>query len=315
MANKKIGDLQLRSDFDDTVSFPVDDALQTWRCTGAQVRAALLGNDSIALNMIPDGLITAAKLAAGAVAKYAMAAKTANYTLVNTDNVVTGDASSAAFTLTLPTAASNAGRIFLLKKIDSSVNAITIATTSSQTIDGVTTRKLCTKNEFYKVVSDGTNWLILDHSYPSVWELDANFAPSAGFGTVSSQAIYRKRVGDSMHVRGYFKSGTVAGSTAYIQLPTGYTIATSKLPGTAVQGLGVGNRVATGSAQPFGGAAASASGSVVMFFDGSTSNQIFVGVQSSSNVIEKFNVNGSGGFASSDGLTFDFVVPITDWEG
>ncbi len=37
MAQKKITDLQLRSDFDETCNFPVDDAAQTWRVTGQQI--------------------------------------------------------------------------------------------------------------------------------------------------------------------------------------------------------------------------------------------------------------------------------------
>lgn len=41
MATKKISDLTLRSNFDDTCSVPVDDATQTWRTTGAQIKAAI----------------------------------------------------------------------------------------------------------------------------------------------------------------------------------------------------------------------------------------------------------------------------------
>lgn len=37
MAQKKITDLTLRSDFDDTCNIPVHDATQTWRATGAQL--------------------------------------------------------------------------------------------------------------------------------------------------------------------------------------------------------------------------------------------------------------------------------------
>lgn len=37
MAQKKITDLQLRSDFDETCNVPLDDAVQTWRTTGQQM--------------------------------------------------------------------------------------------------------------------------------------------------------------------------------------------------------------------------------------------------------------------------------------
>lgn len=39
MAQKKIGDLTLRTNFDATCNMPVDDATQTWRVTGAQLKA------------------------------------------------------------------------------------------------------------------------------------------------------------------------------------------------------------------------------------------------------------------------------------
>lgn len=38
MANKKIDELQIRSDFDDTCNLPAQDASQTWRVTGAQIK-------------------------------------------------------------------------------------------------------------------------------------------------------------------------------------------------------------------------------------------------------------------------------------
>jgi microcystin-dependent protein len=41
MAQKKITDLSLRSDFDATVNLPGDDASQTWRVTGAQIKTWL----------------------------------------------------------------------------------------------------------------------------------------------------------------------------------------------------------------------------------------------------------------------------------
>lgn len=52
MAQKKITDLSLRSDADETCNFPVDDAVQTWRITLAQIQAFLL----------PDGGLAKAKL-------------------------------------------------------------------------------------------------------------------------------------------------------------------------------------------------------------------------------------------------------------
>ena len=90
-----------------------------------------------------------------------VANKTAAYTLLSTDSVITADATGGAFTVTLPTAVGIAGRAYTVKKIDSSANAVTVGTTSSQTIDGATTYALSSRYQFVTVVSDGANWQIV----------------------------------------------------------------------------------------------------------------------------------------------------------
>jgi hypothetical protein len=95
-----------------------------------------------------------------AAAKLAIVAKTANYTLTQDDDTVTGDTSGGAFTLTLPTAVNRSGSEYTLKKTDSSANVLTIATTSAQTIDGASNAYLGYQNDSITLVSDGTNWRI-----------------------------------------------------------------------------------------------------------------------------------------------------------
>lgn len=90
-----------------------------------------------------------------------VATKTANYTALQSDDVIRGDATSGAITITLPTAVGNTGEVFHIKKIDSSVNAVTIATTSSQTIDGALTQTLGVQYKNLTVVSNGSGWDIL----------------------------------------------------------------------------------------------------------------------------------------------------------
>ena len=90
-----------------------------------------------------------------------VATKTANYTALQSDDVLLGDATSGAITITLPTAVGNTGEVFHIKKIDSSVNAVTIATTSSQTIDGALTQPILTQYQNITVVSNGVGWSVL----------------------------------------------------------------------------------------------------------------------------------------------------------
>lgn len=87
------------------------------------------------------------------------AAKTANYTLAATDRTIRADATGGSFALTLPTAVGCTGREYFLKCI-SGTNTLTISTTSSQTIDGVTSLTLA-QWDCLHVQSDGANWMVL----------------------------------------------------------------------------------------------------------------------------------------------------------
>ena len=88
----------------------------------------------------------------------AYVAKTVNYTLTISDYTVNCTANS--FNLTLPTAASIAGRIYVLN--NSGAGTITINTTSAQTIDGNASGTLTlATNKNYVVQSDGANWIII----------------------------------------------------------------------------------------------------------------------------------------------------------
>ncbi len=90
----------------------------------------------------------------------ALASKTAAYTLTATDSVILADATSTTFTVTLPSAVGIVGRQYTIKKIDSSANAVTIASASG-TIDGATTKALSAQWQSARVVSDGANWFVV----------------------------------------------------------------------------------------------------------------------------------------------------------
>lgn len=84
------------------------------------------------------------------------APKTANYTLTASDSKI--DVTSGSPTLTLPTAVGCAGREYWFK--NSGTGTVTINTTSSQTIDGVTTKTISVQYGYMKMVSDGANWKV-----------------------------------------------------------------------------------------------------------------------------------------------------------
>ncbi len=83
------------------------------------------------------------------------------YTLTISDYTVLANAVGGAITLNLPTAVGITGRIYVIKKIDATVNAITIDASSSQTIDGDLTRLIYNQYEAVTIQSDGSNWQVI----------------------------------------------------------------------------------------------------------------------------------------------------------
>jgi hypothetical protein len=78
-------------------------------------------------------------------------------TLDGTYDVV--EVTATGQTITLPTAASITGRVYTIKLTAS--GSSTIATTSSQTIDGSTTYSLSAQYKYVTVQSNGSNWIII----------------------------------------------------------------------------------------------------------------------------------------------------------
>jgi hypothetical protein len=99
----------------------------------------------------PTSTLHTTSFAAGYVAK------TANYTLTSSEYLVNCTANS--FTITLPTAVGVTGRQYIIKNTGTATT-ITIATTSSQTIDGLTASTYNVVNlTALRVISDGANWI------------------------------------------------------------------------------------------------------------------------------------------------------------
>lgn len=85
--------------------------------------------------------------------------KTADYTATVLDALILCDASGGSFTITLPAAATIPGKRMLVKKIDSSVNAVIVDPNGGETIDGQTDVNLLSRYQTLELISDGTNWI------------------------------------------------------------------------------------------------------------------------------------------------------------
>jgi len=79
-----------------------------------------------------------------------------DYTLTNLDCVINVDGD---YTITLPLASENEGKIYHIKNI--STEQVTVKTSDSELIDGSETALIKTQYESIKLISDGTGWSIL----------------------------------------------------------------------------------------------------------------------------------------------------------
>lgn len=115
-------------------------------------------NDYLSVSINSDGTLNPV---ATSTALNHVTVKSSNYTTASTQSeCILGNAAGGAITITLPTAASNTN-VYTVKKIDASVNTVTIATTASQTVDGGATAVLRVRYASVNLVSDGSNWFVV----------------------------------------------------------------------------------------------------------------------------------------------------------
>jgi hypothetical protein len=87
--------------------------------------------------------------------------KTAAYTATSSDFTILCDATTAAFSVTLPAAAAHPGRIYNVKKIDVSANAVTIQANGAELIDGSNTKVIGSQYQSAQIQSNGTFWSVI----------------------------------------------------------------------------------------------------------------------------------------------------------
>lgn len=85
---------------------------------------------------------------------------TAATTVTLDDYLVCGDATGAAFDVTLPSVRKAAGRTFKVKRLNAG-NTVTVTAAGTDTIDGSATYPLSAQFEAVTVVSDGTDWWVV----------------------------------------------------------------------------------------------------------------------------------------------------------
>lgn len=85
---------------------------------------------------------------------------TATLTPISQTVIVNDTTAGAAVTITLPAAATNAGRTYTVKKIGNTAN-VTIDANAAETIDGATTLVLTVQYASATIYCNGTAWFVI----------------------------------------------------------------------------------------------------------------------------------------------------------
>lgn len=184
--------------------------------------------------------------------KWARVAKTADYTMTATDNIIEVDASGAAVTITLLAAATAGAGRYIFIKVTDATNDVTVDGNGAETIDGSATLTISNDNECVILYCDGTNWQIfcrysygqvafpatqaasagantLDDYEEGTWTPDVQFGGAKVGITYSSQIGYYTKVGRLVTVNAQIvltSKGTSVGAVTIAGLP--FTVAGAK---------------------------------------------------------------------------------------
>ena len=255
-------------------------------------------------------------------AALAVTSKTSNYTIANTDDLILVSSSGGSLLLTLPSASSNSGKVFTIKKTDSSLTCFGVIRAAADAIRHVSLKTevdLCTQGEEFQLVSDGSStWEAIHHTIPSLtttYSLTIGGSSSAPTkGTTARDVATWRRIGDSMELH-YDYRQTVAGSdgsgTYLFPLPSGATIDTTKVAASTTAPL---SRVGGGNASN-NADSSSASSNPLLVTVYNTTNLMLWYSSTASNTFSIIN-DSNWGLADSAAVlyTYHATVPISGWE-
>lgn len=124
-----------------------------------------------------------------------VSAKSADYTVLDTDNIgaILMTTGAANKTVTLPTAADNAGRILTVTKVDSAAGGCILDGEGSETINGATTLTLSFQYESATIECDGTGWYIVNQLQKTTWSSSPTFVFNGSGGSVSPTIRFARR--------------------------------------------------------------------------------------------------------------------------
>jgi hypothetical protein len=138
--------------------------------TGTRKRINFLDGNGIFITTTDDSGSDQVSVRVAATGQYPAATKTADYTLATDDYIIFADPSAtSSFTLTLPSAVANIGRVYFIGKVDNSANTVTIDGNGGDLIDGATTRVLTGQYEWALLACNGTGWYTMATTNAPSW--------------------------------------------------------------------------------------------------------------------------------------------------
>jgi len=137
---------------------------------------------------------------------------------------------------------------------------------------------------------------------------DLTFTPT-GYGTTTALKFSYQRTANVMRGKLTWTNGTPTATPGRVAMPAGITIDSTLLSTTAnTQRLGAGTTETSGTTSLGADVAA-----LAVFFDGSTTNEIFIATNVTANAFAKNNANNYT--VLGERLSIDFEVPIAEWAG
>lgn len=244
--------------------------------------------------------------------------KTATTTFAATIKDYVKCSAAAPWALTLPTAVGWAGFSIIVKRTDNApANAITIGTTSAQTIgdSGATSVHLMTIGEEWCFRSDGANWQVDYHKTETGWLTftmglsSTSGSPSFSTGVAVNKAFWKRRGQNMLVTFCYDSTGGTGGAngtgTFLFALPNSSVDTTIITVSTNLTIFGKGNMLGSG-----------------MVSTNSSNNNINIMAYDSTHVYANEGVSGGTWNSSSFAITtadnthgaFKYEVPIANWE-
>jgi hypothetical protein len=230
----------------------------------------------------------------------------AEYSMTSSDVMVYCNSSLASFTVTLPPVSSSTGTSLYFHKTGTDLNTVTLDPNSTDLLDETTaSTTINTPGESLRVHNDGSGWRSITRKNETPW---VAYTPTfAGIGTPANVAIFSRRVGDCLEIRGNFTCGTVTGTTVTMTIGfngtnANVTLDTAKF--ASAHNTVIGEMVVNSSTSIFN--------YTIILVPANTGSVSFGAVNGSNNGFSA----GTGSGILGTGLVFSiapFSVPISGW--